>query len=154
MIKIFKTLFIVLVITNIQPSNAKELTESSVKEFIEIFDNAVESKDLIKIADLMVDDVNIITNVTFLGQTEVINSSKTEYISLLKESWKLTTDYSFTRNEFDIVFENDTATISGTITESMSLLGEPVSVQSEGEAKIRIVNEKLQFVEIISHTSM
>lgn len=130
------------------------LTEQSVAQLIDAVDKAANNKSAAPIGDAMTDNVKIVMNVEFQGQTQVISPSKSEYLSLLEQGWAQSSNYKYSKSDVTIKIDGDKAFVSANVNESMTIQGQNISVFSKEKAVIELINGKPFITEIVGYTSM
>lgn len=78
-------------------TNAENLTESDVQNLLDRIDTAVINLDADAVANTLSENVNITINITAMGQTQVMNPSKQEYISMLDQGWAMYENYKYSK---------------------------------------------------------
>lgn len=135
-------------------SISAELTKESVANLLNTVDQAANDHNAGAIAGVMADDVKIVMNVEFQGQTQVAKPSKNEYLSLLEQGWAQVSNYNYSKSDVNIEVEGSKAFVSATVHESMTIQGQDIAASSKEEAIVELVGGKLLITEIVGYVSM
>ncbi len=134
--------------------NAGELTESSVKAFVEKVDSAMLTEDTSKISDAMSDNILIIANVNMQGENHVRKLTKKEYLSMLQQASDMSKNYKYKRSNMVIKIEGNRAIVTSDISESMTMQGKEVSGETKEEITIELINGKPLITKMVGYTTM
>lgn len=135
-------------------TNAENLTESDVQNLLDRIDTAVINLDADAVANTLSENVNITINITAMGQTQVMNPSKQEYISMLDQGWAMYENYKYSKSNVVINITGNTAIASATVHESMTVQGQEISGVTQEEATIEVVDGNLLITKIIGYATM
>ncbi len=134
--------------------NAGELTESSVKAFVEKVDSAMLTEDTSIISDAMSDNILIIMNVNMQGKNQVMKPAKKEFLSMMQQGGDMCKNYKYKRSNMVIKIEGNRAIVTADISESFTLQGKEISAESKEETTIELVNGKPLITKVVGYTTM
>lgn len=154
MLRLIKVSCLLLGLVVFSNAFAAELTEESVKELITSVELAANNKNVDGIASVLSDNVEIVLNLSFNGQTQVINSNKEDYISLLKQGWSISTNYKYVNKSSDITIDGDKAFVKAVVQEMMTIQGQDISAESKEESVVELIDGTLLVTKIVGYSSL
>ena len=134
--------------------SASELTESKINTFIDALNITIINLSTEDYAKALSDSASITLHINMEGTKQSIPLSKRDYISMLKQSWRLYKKYTYRRSNLKITLRDNSATVISDIHENMIVQQENISGHSREELTIELVNNKLLITKIINHTGL
>lgn len=133
---------------------AGDLTQTQIDSLINRLDVASNNFDVDALAKELSDDIKITINLRHQGQIQVLQLSKTEYFSLLKEGWKQISNYQSSRSHVKTVLQGSRATISFDMTETMDLNGQHIVSESSGTIIVELINDNALITSLVGDTKL
>ncbi|MCW8930310.1 MAG: nuclear transport factor 2 family protein [Gammaproteobacteria bacterium] len=144
-------LFIFLTFTSLLSNTfASDITKNDVMNLIDVIDKAISSQDAKKLANIFSDDVKMTMKVTMAGASETITASKQEYITMAKESWAVSDNYKYSRNNVKIDISGNVANVSADVNESMTMSAEGRSISIKSDSFETLTIEMINDVPLIT----
>ncbi len=135
-------------------AQAQGLTESSVKKWVQQIEQAINEKNVNAIAEAISDDASITMKASFLGEDQILQPTKYEYLMMLQQSWAKTTGYSYQRENLKINIKNNQAHVSVQVTEEVELMGEKVTGKTNEKFIVEERADGFRIVKIDAEVTM
>ena len=132
--------------------DAKSITEQDVHELIQSVDTAIEARDAEAIGAVLGDDVDITLNINIEGQKQVLKPGKQEYLQMLRDNWKLGTNYTYLRSNIKIRLLDSKALVAADIFESISMQGHKISSDSKEEILVEWIQGKARITQMTGYS--
>ena len=133
---------------------AGAITETEVRQLITKLDQAVQAQDVNALAQLLSPNVRIRVDIASPAGKQRWTPDRAEYLRHMQRGWASVSEYSYQRNNVHIRIEAGQATVSGEITERMTMQGQSVVSHAREIASIRRIDGVLQIVAVLGEVSL
>lgn len=133
--------------------HAAPLTEATVRALLTKVDAAIPARDFSAVAALLAPGVTITVDSTVTGQVPHVSLSRSEYLTMLQQTWAQASDYTYRRSNQKIVIKTHQAIVTSDISESLTANRLVMITNSKETMTIERINGQLQAtaIHVVSH---
>lgn len=129
-------------------AHAGEITEARVKKMLADFDRAVPARDVAAIDRMLSGDISIAISVNVGGRVQRMTMGKSQYMEILRQTWKQATAYEYRRTNQRISIQDNQAIVTALVSETVTIDGHTIDSQVRETTVIEEVDGRLQSVSV------
>lgn len=138
----------------IQSAWAGELSQHQVQQLIQSVEQAANELDVEALAQTLSDDAVIQLDISMLGEHQVVEATKQEYLKVITEAWSRFERYGYRRSNTEITLSGDHAVVQANVHESMVIDGHSLVGTSHEKVIIRLIEGQPKITEVIGSSSL
>lgn len=136
------------------PALAADLTEADVRGFLAQVDAAIARRDATALGATLSDTAEFVVVISHGGQVQPIRLDKPQYMQMLRDTWRLASDYQYQRQQQVVRITGAKATVTAQVTESMTLQGRRMTSVASETAIIERVGGRLLLTRVVANGNL
>jgi hypothetical protein len=135
------------------PAFAQAMEEATIRRLIAEVDRALAARNLDAVAHHISETARLTVETNVGGNVERITMSKAEYVDAIRLTWATVDEYDVRRSNVRISLTGGRATITSTVSESITVRGKTLRTTSTDTSIVELIDGRPQVTSASPHFS-